>query len=104
MGGINGVASGYGCKEVHRSPQITYPYSFLSILYGRASLLFCSIKKMFLFKLSCVRTSAAIRIEFGSIDPDRVRTIAPIFRIRIESGFTQSYFGGGLNPDSSGFK
>ena len=45
------VASGCGCKEEYRFPNINYPYIHVLLLYllffATASLLFCSFKKMF---------------------------------------------------------
>ena len=41
-----GVASGCGCKEVYRFPNITYPYCFF---FAAASLLFVNKKKSFSF-------------------------------------------------------
>ena len=45
-----GVATGCGCKEVYRFPHTTYPYSScICSFFAAASLLFCSLKKMFSF-------------------------------------------------------
>ena len=49
------VASGCGCKEVYRFPNITYPYNIILLLYisATASLLFCSFFKVLKIKRSC---------------------------------------------------
>ena len=45
-----GVASGCGCKEVYRFPNITYPYSScICSFFAAASLLFVHLKKIFSF-------------------------------------------------------
>ena len=43
------VASGCGCKEVYRFPNITYPYILLLLcsFFATASLLLYSLKKIF---------------------------------------------------------
>ena len=49
VGGIMGVSSGCGCKEVYRFPHITYPYSscIYLLFFAAASLLFVHLKKCF---------------------------------------------------------
>ena len=43
-----GVASGCGCKEVHRFPHITYPYSScICPFFAAASLLFVHFLNVF---------------------------------------------------------
>ena len=44
-----GVASGCGCKEVYRFPHITYPYSFVSVLFCSSIPIFCSLKKQTIY-------------------------------------------------------
>ena len=46
-----GVASGCGCKELYRSPHITYPYSscIYLVFFSAASLLFVHSLKCFSF-------------------------------------------------------
>ena len=41
------MSSRCGCKEVYRSPHITYPYSFVSALFCSSISTFCSFKNNF---------------------------------------------------------
>ena len=45
VGGIYGVATGCGCKEVYRFPHTTYPYSSCICYFLQQHPTFCSFKK-----------------------------------------------------------